>query len=511
VTPPIFPSITDIRGERYPGCSTSAACEGSLCCPSYEAFWSSTPFRVSTGYGGAVAAAGSNRVTIRDSVFRANEAPRGATLRFSSTLSARITNTSIDEPVGEWSSAVSAFGANVATCFGNPCGTGSRCTFRDHSTLCDPCGPNEIGLDGVSCLACSPGSQPNDEQTECVQCESGRASSIGICTFCAAGKTSSADRTGCIPCQPGTYRGAEDNECDQCPVGTQSADGVSCEPCPAGTSPTEARDGCTACDAGKHSTDGIDCTPCDAGSQPSALLTGCDSCTLSGPNSYSPDGAACRDCPTRNTPNYERTECSCQVDTYNALEIGTVSCHGAFFYADGIASDECTVCPPCLDCSVSGGTTLKSGWSFFGASGDAYQCPGRDEFEACPPALLNETASSSCAVGYTGPVCGNCELGFTHIKVSKACSPCDDGVVDVPSILALFCFGLVVAGVALSSIMSIIQEHSFVTDARILVGFFQILSQSPHVLNLTLPYPAPQVIDIVKLLFLNLGKIVKLE
>eukprot|EP01044_Picomonas_judraskeda_P025757 COSAG03_NODE_7576_length_898_cov_1.495620_2_plen_39_part_01 len=38
---------------------------------------------------------------IRDSVFRANEAPRGATLRISSTLSARITNTSIDEPADE--------------------------------------------------------------------------------------------------------------------------------------------------------------------------------------------------------------------------------------------------------------------------------------------------------------------------------------------------------------------------------------------------------------------------
>eukprot|EP01046_Picozoa_sp_COSAG06_P075912 COSAG06_NODE_23961_length_676_cov_1.232236_2_plen_164_part_01 len=164
MTPPIFPTITDDRAERYPGCNQALTCEGPLCCPSYEVFWSSTPFRVSTGRGGAVAAAGSNHVTIRDSVFHANEAPRGATLRISSTLRAHITNTSIDEPVDEWSSAVSAFGASVATCVDNPCGTGSRCAFTDHSTLCEACGPNEIGADGISCIACSPGSQPNDEQ-----------------------------------------------------------------------------------------------------------------------------------------------------------------------------------------------------------------------------------------------------------------------------------------------------------------------------------------------------------
>ena len=123
---------------------------------SLQVFWSSTPFRVSTGRGGAVAAAGSNRVTIRDSVFHANEAPQGATLRISSTLSARITNTGIGEPADEWSSAVSAFGASIATCFDNPC-----------STFCEACGPNEIGMDGIACVACDPGSQPNNEQTEC--------------------------------------------------------------------------------------------------------------------------------------------------------------------------------------------------------------------------------------------------------------------------------------------------------------------------------------------------------
>ena len=200
MTPPIFPSVPDDRAERYPGCSQALSCEGPTCCPSHEVFWSSTPFRVSTGRGGAVAASGSNHIAIRDSVFRANEAPRGATLRISSTLSARIANTSIDEPADEWSSAVSALGASVATCFDNPCGTGSRCTFRDHSTICEACGPNEIGLDGISCYACPPGTQPDALQAQCMPCASGQYSTIGVCTQCGDGKTSTEDRTGCKAC-----------------------------------------------------------------------------------------------------------------------------------------------------------------------------------------------------------------------------------------------------------------------------------------------------------------------
>ena len=408
-----------------------------------------------------MAASGSNHITIRDSVFRANEAPRGATLRISSTLSARITNTSIDEPVDDWSSAVSAFGASVATCFDNPCGSAHRCAFRDHSTICEACGPNEIGADGIICVACSPGSQPNDEQTECVECDSGRASSIGICMFCAAGKTGSVDRTGCIPCQPGTYRGAEDDECVQCPVGTQSSDSVECRTCPPGTSPTEARDGCIACEAGTHSTDGIECTPCEAGSQPSALLTGCDSCTLSGPNAYSPDGVACSDCPTRNAPNYERTECACRVDTYNALELGVVTCHGTSFRSDGIQTDECAVCPSCMDCSVIGKPMLMSGWAFFGAN-QAFPCPGAGDFEACPALLLNSNTtmdSSTCAVGYEGPVCGNCQDSYNHLKVGNECDGCDDNVVNVPLIVGLLFGGLVVGGAVVSGAMDVLSDY----------------------------------------------------
>ena len=71
-----------------------------------------------------------------------------------------------------------------------------------------------------------------------------------------------------------------------------------------------------------------------------------------------------------------------------------------------------------------GKTTLMSGWAFFGASGQAYRCPGAGKFEACPPLLLNENTTmdrSTCAMGYAGPACGNCQLDYNHRKVGNPC------------------------------------------------------------------------------------------
>eukprot|EP01045_Picozoa_sp_COSAG04_P030310 COSAG04_NODE_5226_length_1695_cov_1.250627_2_plen_344_part_00 len=320
--------------------------DSSNCCPWAETFWSSTSFRVSNAKGGAISANGPNHVTIRDTEFRANEADNGASLSLASTLTVRITNVTIDEPTDEQSTAVATFGTSIDSCVENACDLGSSCTFRDHSTFCDACGPNEKGVDGISCAACQPGTQPDALQTECAPCASGQYSQIGVCISCSAGKTSSADRTGCIPCEPGTYRSADEPSCTQC----------------------------------------------TAGSQPNEPKTACERCIATGQNTYSPDGRECKECPARNAPNDDHTDCFCQANTYSAGDFGLITCRGTSFRSDGMESDECAVCPACLDCDV-GETTLKSGWAFFGAAGEAYRCPGADKFEACPPLLLNDNTT----------------------------------------------------------------------------------------------------------------------
>ena len=125
VTPPLFPSIVDYRGQRFLGCTGLDECvpieaiDGSVpghraqCCPWGETFWSSMQFRVSNAKGGAVSANGPTIVTIRDTQFQVNEADRGASISLSSTITAHITNTTIDIPVDEWSTAVETFGTKV--------------------------------------------------------------------------------------------------------------------------------------------------------------------------------------------------------------------------------------------------------------------------------------------------------------------------------------------------------------------------------------------------------------
>ena len=156
------------RQEQFPGCKLSGGggtCpsytygalmeEGAGCdmCPSGMAMWTSYGFRVISGKGGAVATSGPLAVAIRDTVFRTNAAPKGASLSFTASSSLRITNTTIDEPAHQLSSAVHTVASAVATCAENPCEAGSKCTFKDFSTFCEPCGDNEMGTDGVWCLS----------------------------------------------------------------------------------------------------------------------------------------------------------------------------------------------------------------------------------------------------------------------------------------------------------------------------------------------------------------------
>ena len=87
-----------------------------------------------------------------------------------------------------------------------------------------------------------------------------------------------------------------------------------------------------------------------------------------------------------------------------------MTCRGTAFHSDGIETDECAVCPSCMDCSVVGTTMLNGGWAFFG-QGQAYPCPGAGKFHPpdCPPLLLNDNTtmdSSTCATGYEGENCG---------------------------------------------------------------------------------------------------------
>ena len=184
-------------------------CGGCGCgCGCGMAMWTSYDFRVTSGQGAGVATSGPLAVTISDTAFRANEAPKGASLSVTAATTLRITNTTIDEPVDESSTAVWTVASSVAMCGDNPCEPGSQCTFKDFSTFCEGCGENEYGENGIACDACRPGTQPDDSNTQCLPCEPGSITNVSgasTCTWCRPGKSSGAENTSCIDCVPGTY------------------------------------------------------------------------------------------------------------------------------------------------------------------------------------------------------------------------------------------------------------------------------------------------------------------
>jgi hypothetical protein len=379
---------------------------------------------------------------IRDSVFRANEAPRGAALRISSTLSVRITNTTIDEPPDEWSSAISAFGASIAICVDNPCGTGSRCIFSDHSTLCEPCGPNEIGLDGISCTQCRSGTQPNAGQTACELCEPGARSEIGICEDCE-GEALIAATSG-------------QTLCDQCPRSTR-----------ADPSHTQC-----LCDTGTYNGTaalhicfyrGYDAEQFKTETDRHSVATGsdCSSCPL---DELGDSCLTCEDGRTIVAPGYT-------VPRLPPDPLSTLSDHISVF--------RCHPDPEIAE----------------------VHCPGGDSFAGTRRALSE--SGGMCAPGYEGYMCGECTEGFGK-NSKQECETCAEsgftwatlgGMAAMigGAMLGLGLIGLVWGKFPLKHVVRCAAQPT-----RILITYSQVTSQLGDVLDFQYPGLFGSVIDALR-------------
>lgn len=486
------------------------------------------------GAGGGINVQAAAEVLIADSIFTNNIAGKGTAVSVASADRLTVTNTTYVEAdvdgTGETGPGPkTVYVKNPLTqdeCSAAPCRPGFSCEFSMFSLRCDPCEFNQIGTDGIRCTQCTPGTEPNADNTECIPCENGKRSSRGFCEDCEAGKTSADDRITCVDCvdavrashepecrtcepgkspspgkttctpcyQPGAYsvdgiacetcaNGEQPNVnrtgCDPCPAATAGTNGV-CEPCSAGTEPSDDGILCQACPPGRFGRDGSSCDRCDPGSAPNAGA-GADSCALCEPGSISQTGENCVPCPERQTPSSDRTACFCMANTYNQQVFGPITCDGFFesTFDSGLA-DTCASCPVCLDCDA-GSTELKPGWAFFGHD-MAYQCPVP---KGCPGGqLLNKTVSrqlwskrtgtnydstaldSQCAIGYSGPICGDCADEYHHLKVGRPCLTCEEGLVDVPALIGMVFAAIILGGVVVSGAYKVLVDHGVVTDLR---------------------------------------------
>jgi hypothetical protein len=537
-------------------------------CPHNVTFWRKIEFDVPFGDGGAVASAGRGAtISITDTTFADNSADVGGAIHVVGADSLLIKD-SQQGPRDTVESTVppaecgpgmcdlgqqcttSGAGASGFICsepcainaFGNgynceECGPGTQpgcageaCEVSGPPTGCIPCGPGEISQIGF-CTPCPPLKFPNDAKTECLACAAGLILSTdgSECQACPPGTSSSADGVGCDRCSvrgDNYYSTGEGGECqtcghgkqarddrtgcEECPPGTHSVGGESiCMACPAGSEPADAIT-CIACAAGKYSQDGRNCEACPPGAQPNGMKTRCELCTIS--DTFSDTGEACIPCPARQTPNADRTACFCQTGTYEIQTWGKITCDG--LGEEGARGDQCVECPHCLVCEDRN-TKLAAGFAFFG-DGDAYECPGNDddgETVGCPggPLANISTSLSTCSQGYSGPICGSCSDDFSHLKVGKPCVSCADGKVNVLMILGLFIVLLLGGAIVVSGAIKVLQDHGIVTDARLIIGFYQIIAQISNVIDIDLPQPVPQLSALMKLLFLDLRSIIRLD
>ena len=260
--------------------------------------------------GGGAVYATSSTVQITECVFRANKASGssqsgGAIYAYESII--RVLTSTLDmntgvraanhaymdsmnlvyildstvEPFSPSGGVSVVLGGVLGGCNEHRCALGSRCEYQKYSLHCEKCRSPTVGLDGMTCAMCNPGTEPNADRTACVKCSlPDQVSKFGAqCELCPPGFTNSADRIKCI----------DVNECaianGRCDLAA-TRDGASCV----------------------NSHGSFSCGKCQPGSQGTGA-TACVSCTLRGLGLFSPDGVQCVACVVGTEPNAVRTAC----------------------------------------------------------------------------------------------------------------------------------------------------------------------------------------------------------
>ena len=321
------------------------------------------------------------------------------------------------------------------------CATGYQ--LNANRTDCDRCDqPGSYSDDGITCLQCSPGTEPSiiygGRAVSCTECASGKQSAEGVmCSPCDPGYEPTLARAGCKACQGqysddgtvcrGCPSGHEPNgtaaaeHCVQCAAGSYSPDGVTCLVCAPGFRPTANQDACQECEFGRYSVDGKECRSCNEASRPNALVaaTGCDLCPST---EYGTDGISCGGCSPGQMLNAARTGC------LNCTEPGQ-------FSTDGIV---CRGCPVGSEPTRNRTTCTSCGYGRYSTGDQCRQCDAGSEpnVARCEVCLGQFSPTGEecfdCPVGTepASPVgatnCSQCPFG-QYSADGLQCTPCDPG------------------------------------------------------------------------------------
>ena len=80
----------------------------------------------------------------------------------------------------------------------HPCDAGNQCSYANYSLTCTPCDDITASANGLQCVSCPAGRQPNPDRTGCVPCTGNDVSLSGVCSVCVG--QAAADHIQCQEC-----------------------------------------------------------------------------------------------------------------------------------------------------------------------------------------------------------------------------------------------------------------------------------------------------------------------
>ena len=356
-------------------------------------------------------------------------------------------------------------------------------TQKPKSYAPDSCGQSFI-IDETSptaeCLPCPRGTgNPMNGSNTC---------SIPLPEVCPAGRCWNFEAVVCEKCPVGTIAAVPGlTDCEQCPEGLfASVEGsMQCTPCPMGSiAPLPGQSSCMPCEMGSYTnaSDRIHCTPCPASfvtiQRGSVSMAEC----VCPKGFLRLQGQFCAQC------NEEAAFCPGEM---NDTRIESKENYFLSVYDFHVVSDE-------------EGVGKGSSESQFESLPHSYLCISDKN---CPEG----SRVDECPVGYTGPVCAECEAGW--YRSSSDCVECDVGPFS-------FCYAIL-GPVIIFGVLSILllkisskpkraaveSAETMASIVAIFLNFSQIIGVLPS-MNVEWPPFLKSAFDFCSLVFsLNLGAV----
>lgn len=278
--------------------------------------------------------------------------------------------------------------------------------------------------------------------------------------------------------------------------------------CPKGTVKPPGTTACARCSGDRITSDSITCEKCPANQRPSDVG---DTCICN--DGYYDGSAGMLAC---------YSDIGAQFSPYHlSVPTSMISTETGEVLLDNVCQkcdERCFVCK-------AGAVTVNPGFSISETSraalDDKLVAPNavfRCSLDGCLG--IHNASTPLCREGYTGPLCSVC--ADSYVLSSSECIACSSAtsksiVVVILSCVVVFCM-LVGSNVVSKSTSSCTESSessseqiNFATGMKILIGVAQIIAEMPAALNLQFPANFGRLLQIVKLLMLDIFSMFSLD